>query len=245
MQHAFVRKSGTRTEEVGPITPTPDRPIEVEFELTDPCYPFVRASSEAGCRFELEETLQREGDRYAEFFSVTDAPADRVLRLAEASDGVEPRLLAEHETGGLFEFVVGEGCPVLTLAERGGVPTEVTSTDGEGRIVCRLLSERGAADVVESFLDEHPTAELVAKRRPDRPTVPFAGDSDRPSLEDRLTERQREVLEAAYEAGYFERPRETTGEELAAELDIRPSTFSQHVRAAQANLLSTLYEEDP
>lgn len=227
------------------ITPTPDRPIEVEFELTDPHYPFVGASSEAGCRFELEETLPREGDRYAEFFSVTDAPAERVLRLVEASDGVEPRLLAERERGGLFEFVVAEGCPVLTLAECGGVPTAVTSTHGVGRIVCRLPSEREAADVVESFLDEHPTAELVAKRRPGRPPVPFAGAADRPSPEDRLTERQREVLEAAYEAGYFERPRETTGEELAAELGIRPSTFSQHVRAAQKNLLEAFYEERP
>jgi len=231
--------------EMGSITPTPDRSVEVEFELTDPYYSFVRASSEVGCRFELEGTLPREGGRYAEFFSVSDAPAARVLRIAEASDGVEPRLLAEGDTGGLFEFVVEEGCPVLSLAERGGVPTAVTSTDGAGRIVCRLPAEPDVTDVVEPFLEEHPTAELVAKRRSDRPVVPFAGGTHRWSLEDRLTDRQREVLETAYDAGYFERPRETTGEELAAELGIRPATFSQHVRAAQDNLLSALYEEDP
>lgn len=227
------------------MTSTPARLVEVEFELTDPRYPFVRISSEAECRVELEETLHRERGRYAEFFSVTDAAPDRVVPLVEESGRVEPRLLAEHETGGLFEFVVGEECPVRTLAEYGGIPTRVTSTNGDGRIVCRLPAAPEAGDVVEAFLDEHPAAELTAKRRPDRSTVPFTGSAHRQSPEDRLTDRQREVLRVAYEAGYFERPRETTGEELADELDIRPATFSQHVRAAQNNLLSTLYEEGP
>jgi predicted DNA binding protein len=215
----------------------------VEFELRDPSYPFVRASAEAECRFEMREMLPRGNGRYGEIFSVADADPSRILGLAEASDLVEPRLLADHGTGGLFEFLVSSGCPVRALAERGATPTRVTSTDGTGRIVCAVPPECETADVVAGFLEEHPTVELVAKREGDRPTTQYGGGELRQLLDERLTDRQREVLEAAYEAGYFDRPRETTGEELADELGICGATLSQHLRAAQGNLLSVLYEE--
>ncbi|QLH77368.1 helix-turn-helix domain-containing protein [Halosimplex rubrum] len=58
-----------------------------------------------------------------------------------------------------------------------------------------------------------------------------------------LTDGQLEVLVTAYRTGYFERPRETTGAEVAADLDISPSTFSQHLRAAQRKLLTALFAE--
>jgi len=211
--------------------------------LTDPSYPFVGASAEAECRFEMREMLPRGDGRCGEVFSVADADPDRILDLAGASDRVEPRLLADHGTGGLFEFVVSSGCPVRTLAERGVIPTRVTSNDGNGRIVCDVPPECETAAVVGEFLEEHPAAELVAKRSRERPTAPFAAGEFRQLLDERLTDRQREVLEAAHEAGYFRRPRETTGEKLADELGICGATLSQHLRAAQQNLLSVLYEE--
>jgi predicted DNA binding protein len=45
------------------------------------------------------------------------------------------------------------------------------------------------------------------------------------------------VLETAHEMGYFERPRRANGTEVAAALDIDPSTFSEHLAAAQRKLL--------
>ncbi|WP_254824544.1 helix-turn-helix domain-containing protein [Haloglomus halophilum] len=54
----------------------------------------------------------------------------------------------------------------------------------------------------------------------------------------RLTARQLEVLETAYEMGYFERPRQANGREVADALGIDPSTFSEHLAAAERKLLS-------
>lgn len=53
----------------------------------------------------------------------------------------------------------------------------------------------------------------------------------------RLSERQREVFQLARREGYYARPRQTTPEELAAELDITTSTFHEHLRKAEAKLL--------
>ncbi len=58
-----------------------------------------------------------------------------------------------------------------------------------------------------------------------------------------LTDRQRQVLEVALEAGYFERPRTTNTEELAASLDISRATVTQHLRAAERKVFTRLLRD--
>lgn len=57
---------------------------------------------------------------------------------------------------------------------------------------------------------------------------------------DSLTNRQREVLVAAHERGYFEVPRQATAEDVAEALDLDRSTVSEHLRRAERNLISTV-----
>lgn len=56
-----------------------------------------------------------------------------------------------------------------------------------------------------------------------------------------LTERQREVYRAAYQSGYFDRNRQTNASDVADELDIAVSTFSEHLNAAQAKIAEELF----
>jgi hypothetical protein len=57
---------------------------------------------------------------------------------------------------------------------------------------------------------------------------------------DRLTDRQREVLETAYDLGYFEYPKGANAAAVADELGIATSTFVEHLSAAQSKLLDAL-----
>lgn len=57
----------------------------------------------------------------------------------------------------------------------------------------------------------------------------------------KLTDRQREVLEYAFEQGYFERPKQANATELAAGLDISQSTFTEHLMTAQRKLLEDIF----
>ncbi|MCT9096497.1 helix-turn-helix domain-containing protein [Haloarchaeobius sp. HME9146] len=59
-----------------------------------------------------------------------------------------------------------------------------------------------------------------------------------PSLSTVLTERQREILEAAVAAGYYDVPRGTTHRELAAALDLAPGTVSEHLQRIEHNLVT-------
>ena len=51
------------------------------------------------------------------------------------------------------------------------------------------------------------------------------------------------MVETAHEMGYFEYPRGANAEEVAAELDVHPSTLAEHLAAAQAKLLDQLLVE--
>lgn len=99
-------------------------------------------------------------------------------------------------------------------------------------------SPREAMTVLENAF---PTAELLSKRVVDV--------SDRSAatigrtVADRLTDKQLTALRAAYLAGYYRSPRDTTAQELADSLDIAPSTLYEHLQAAHGKLLSTVFEE--
>lgn len=216
--------------------------VEVEFVLRDDSYPFTFATADGACRFELAEMVPRPEGRFAEFFDVTGADPDRIESLAAAHDGVDATLLAEHEDGGLFEFLVAGNCPAFRLAELGGLPREVVGTGGEGRIVAEIPAQYDPAAVVGTFLEDHPRAELAAKREAASATPPFSDAAFRQVVHTHLTDRQREVLRTAFEAGYYDWPRGCTGEDVAEELGITSATFSEHVHAAERNLLGALFE---
>jgi DNA-binding CsgD family transcriptional regulator len=53
----------------------------------------------------------------------------------------------------------------------------------------------------------------------------------------RLTEKQRKVLIAAYDLGYFDSPKRMNSREIAEKLGIRSSTFTTHRKKAERRLL--------
>jgi predicted DNA binding protein len=63
---------------------------------------------------------------------------------------------------------------------------------------------------------------------------------DRQDVLSPLTARQLEVFEAAVECGYYDVPRRATHEELAKTLDCAPSTVDEHLRKAEAHVVSGL-----
>lgn len=216
--------------------------VEVEFTLDDSRYPFVGASESEACRVELAEMVPRPRGRYAEFFNVVGAAPERIAALGADYDTVEVTVLRESERGGLLEFLVSGDCPAFKLAELGALPREVVGVDGEGRIVAEIPPRHDPAAVVGAFLETNPGAELTAKRAVDGVTPMFTRSATPRLLETRLTDRQREVLQEAFEAGYYEWPRESTGKEVAEALGITSATFSEHIHAAERSLLTALLD---
>ena len=65
-------------------------------------------------------------------------------------------------------------------------------------------------------------------------------DPEKTSFTRSLTARQREVLEAAVEVGYYRVPRESTLDDVAAVLGIAPTTAGDHLRKVEERVFTTL-----
>lgn len=59
---------------------------------------------------------------------------------------------------------------------------------------------------------------------------------------DHLTARQQEVLQTAYEMGYFDYPKGANATDVADELGVARSTFTEHLAAAQTKLMNAILE---
>lgn len=58
---------------------------------------------------------------------------------------------------------------------------------------------------------------------------------------DILSERQREVFQLAWEAGYYNWPRDVSATDLAEELEITKTTFLEHLRKAEGKLFDAMF----
>ncbi|WP_144797134.1 helix-turn-helix domain-containing protein [Halorubrum depositum] len=215
-----------------------ERVTYVEFSLSSSDHPFVAVSETDGAEALLREFIPRGAGSYAEFFSVGGAEPETVLAHADDHPSVEARLVERFEDEVLFEFVVDDGCPAVFLGESGALPCTVESRGGTGTVGAEVPPSEDVTTVIDGFLDAYPDAELTVKRTQPHGTPIFGQGCLRAALEADMTDRQRDVLEAAHDSGYYDWPRAVTAEELAERFDICPATFHQHLRAAEQKLVA-------
>ncbi len=130
------------------------------------------------------------------------------------------------------EFVESEGGPVASVHARDGslhMTLHVIDVEELRALIAGLREEFGPVSVQYLVRGRDTSGEDAA-------IVPV-------DLE-RLTDRQREVLETAHEMGYFAYPRDANAQQVASELGIEPSTFAEHLAAAQGKLLTELSAHD-
>lgn len=217
-----------------------DEVVELEFSLEGPD-PFVVAlSGDLDCIFDHVGTVPG-GDRTALFFEVTGTTRETLADAVESLTDVVCRPLTSSEDRLVVEFEVGRIPLVRTLLEQGGRLQSLRAEGGTGRLIVEIdpsAEPRRIVDAVESGVEG---ADLSAFRERERPERTWGEVLD--ELDERLTDRQATALRKAYVGGFFEWPRDTTGEDLAQSMEIDRSTFHQHFRAAQRKLLETIYSD--
>lgn len=211
---------------------------ELEFDLRDGVDPIIAATTDSDLVVEFDHTVPTRDDAAVQFVRLTGEDASEALDLFESLDGVDHvRLVGEREDERIVEVRWTEEPATLMFAEYGGYVTEARIEDGSFRVVVELPHEVNVREVIDVVQGRFPNSELIAQRSTTRSVQTLK--EFRSAIGDRLTEKQRSALEAAYAAGYFSWPRESTGEEIAEALGVSPPTFHQHLRLGLAELLST------
>jgi len=173
------------------------------------------------------------------------------------------RLTGENVTPEVFEAAGFDPETVILSNSRNGVSCKIPVQNSS---FCEKLTDQGVAinqitnasesnDIVVSVTVPFTVdiGEYLSSLREDYSDLTLLSklDSERADtttslsarLDGALTARQQEVLQTALYAGYFNWPRDTDSTSIAKTLDIAQSTFNQHLRAAESNLLTTLYQD--
>lgn len=216
---------------------------EVSFSCHDPQYPFIKASEAEDCRIELAEMFPRPSGQYAEYFTITGADPVRIAAHGAEYDAVDVTVLSEYSNGGFVEFCVSGACPAFRLTQLGALPRTVRGDQGHGHITAEIPIENDVSEIVRRFVTEYPSFELVSKEQKESFRPRFTQSGFEELVYTHLTDRQREVLQTAFEEGYYDWPRESTGEDVATKLGITSPTFSEHIKAAERKLLSVLFTD--
>lgn len=207
---------------------------ELVFDSPDTC-PVATASSEVdGPLTEVSWTAGDEEGVTVQFTAASDAP-----EMTAAAEAAEFEEVFDYGSQSIYEFDRDPPDPcVCELVERAvGPVTETHAVDGDLHVTIHARDmtdlRRSLREFEERFGDVR--IEYLVSGRAD------ANDSEIVPVDvRRLTDRQREVLETAYEMGYFDYPRDANASEVAEQLGIRPSTFTEHLNAAQSKLLDEL-----
>ncbi|WP_436345141.1 helix-turn-helix domain-containing protein [Natronorubrum sp. FCH18a] len=177
-----------------------------------------------------------DGTVVEEFGVAADSSAETVDASTQAE--LTPVQANDREEIYRFERESAADC-ACEVVERTGTPiSSVRAQNGSLLLTFRTLELEEIADIVDGLRDRFDGV-LVEELTQDHEDE----SADRVIVDrDLLTTRQREIIETAHELGYFEYPKGANATDVAEELGIARSTFTEHLAAAQTKLLDALLE---
>jgi len=213
----------------------------VEFAVDDSTFLPSQLARTAACTVTYEGGLQHTAAGDYVFLTVDGADTRAVAGAAADLAGVEEAVpvSGEGKEGGVLRLRLSRPLLAVQLAEHGVVVREATADPTGATLVVDVPESVDVRNVAQLLAETFSSVEL---RR--RETLQHSPDRDvRSRFLGALTERQFEVVRTAYYSGYFESPRENSGEDVAELLGISAPAFYQHVRTVQRKLFATVFEE--
>ncbi|WP_290818742.1 helix-turn-helix domain-containing protein [Halovivax sp.] len=180
---------------------------------------------------------------HCDLLAIRGEGGERVLAAIEDRVGVSDRIEREDRT-----LAITADC----LREREGTIERHLGRHGclllpplryaRGAKICRVLA-LDPADLTALYRDlvDERSVTVESKRSVDAPAVedPFGADAGGAPA---LTDRQREVLLAAHDRGYYELPRETTTAAVGDAVGVGRRTAEEHLRRAERKILDAVVD---
>ena len=212
--------------------------IETRIEVADPSMDLVALAESLGSEITADGQLAIGTAGPTLLLSLGDVPAASVADLVSRTGALT---LIGGDESTVVEWSLPDGPLARTLRDDAVRLEGLSATPTSVRLDFAAASEHMGNTVVGRFREAYEGVELLAFR--ERSANAQTGTDFRESVTAALTDRQLEALQKAHVSGFFEWPRAVEGESLAAAMDIHPSTFHQHLRAAERKLITAYFDQ--
>jgi hypothetical protein len=215
-----------------------ERVIEARIEISDPAMALLDLAESLESEITSDGQTGGTEDAPTLLLSLAGIPASSLDSLLESA---AVTLVADRESGAVIEWSVPDGPLARTLTDDAVNVRTLSATPSGVRVQFEAASEHMANTIVGRFRTAYDGVELlafheVASRKDTAANFRDAVGAD-------MTDRQHEALQKAFVSGFFDWPRDVEGEQLAESMGIHPSTFHQHLRAAERKLIGAFFEQ--
>jgi len=214
--------------------------VEREFRLGGSTYPLQRLATATGSRIRFDTVAETTDKTMRILVTVPEDDSEAVRSKAAASAGVlaaEPFGMAGS---GQLSLTVTKPFLASVVAKHGGRLVGSVSEPSGTTVRVAAPEQTAKRPLIASLLSRYPEIKLLAQRQTTEPDV-----IETTTTAELLTDRQHEILTAAYHGGYYETPRGVTGEALAESFGISSPTVYNHLQAAHRTLLGAIFESQP
>ncbi|RXK46456.1 bacterio-opsin activator domain-containing protein [Halorientalis pallida] len=230
--HALCCLRARRTLMTGRVT-------EVTLRVRDGGSVLSALSERLDCRVTVEGVVSTPDGRPRHYVTVHAPATDRIRAVGADWPAVERfEIVSEHDDACVVTVEPPEPTLHRVTAEHGGSVRDLVFECGDARVTIELPDADGTRELLAALRAKFETVTLAAQRETDRSIQ--TRRQFRSALLDRLSDRQQTALRLAYRAGYFNWPRESTGEDIAASMDVSAPTFHKHLRHAEEKLASAV-----
>jgi predicted DNA binding protein len=198
---------------------------------------------------EIDNALPVSGDAVFLFLTVRSSAAVSEDELTAELSGIEivDITTAEVSRHTYYLGVIAELADVSVLAlltEHHAIPHRIVGKNAQLEVVASVRDWNHLKEVAGAIEAECGTLELLGTTQTETIGFPLGSNKIKQSMSGKLSDEQLELLETAYQMGYFKVPQEVTAEEIASELEISRSTLSERLRRVQHNFCKLLFGPD-
>jgi len=219
-----------------------ERYARLELVVADAETPMAQIAEETGQSVEYESVVTV-SEEESQLFVETNVPPEAVETALEEVVSVSGyRQIDTGDSRDLYNLTVTVETLPEAITRAGGDPRWLRAEPTDLTVVVDVPSQTDVREFVDRLQARQGDVTLHSRREVERPTQ-TRGELVAALLSE-LTDRQREILQTAYFAGFFEWPRASTGEEVAAMLGVTQPTVNRHVRLGQQSLLDQLFGQE-
>ena len=190
----------------------------------------------------VDRTIPAGDDTFLMFATVPEDSLAALSDFVAATSSFEQVSVLERGDPTKVELRVADLSLLSTISAFGGYVDGAVFDSGDVRLTIHVAPNVEVRTLLDTLDAEFRRAELLGRRQIAR-SRHDDGRRHRHLLAG-LTDRQRAALEAAHHAGYFQWPRDATADQLAESFEVAPSTYHQHLRAAERKVFDGLFSGD-